>query len=336
MSCPCLTGRRLLAIVLPTAFFAALDRGYDTDPAPASAHAPFSPLVSDRVRDDLLKMSRGMSVMLLLVYIASRLYRHLPPRLSSRPQQSTPTTAKSETASATVDRLRMAPLADERDQHPPASGRGQDGPQKGEGSRPLHQVACMLLIVVSIAVMAVTAEFLVESIDPFRERTGIEAEWFGLILLPLVSFAPEAVVATVRFVQPAGIWFARLCRSAIRGANDDLSLAHGRPIDLSIQFTLWWMPLLVLFGWWTGKPVHLLFDYFEVALLLGSCFLVNYVTSDGKTNFVEGFTLILFYGMVALAAWFYPGQPQVALMLNCPGSVAEVVAQSGIPMNAIL
>lgn len=28
-------------------------------------------------------------------------------------------------------------------------------------------------------------------------------------------------------------------------------------------------------------------DYFEVALLLGSCFLVNYVTADGKTNFAE-------------------------------------------------
>ena len=35
--------------------------------------------------------------------------------------------------------------------------------------------------------------------------------------------------------------------------------AHGRPIDLSIQFTLWWMPFLVLLGWWTDRPMHLLF-----------------------------------------------------------------------------
>ena len=35
--------------------------------------------------------------------------------------------------------------------------------------------------------------------------------------------------------------------------------AHGRPIDLSIQFTLWWTPFLVLLGWWTNKPMHLLF-----------------------------------------------------------------------------
>ena len=33
-------------------------------------------------------------------------------------------------------------------------------------------------------------------------------------------------------------------------------------------------------GWgWT--------DYFELALLLGASFLVNYVTADAKTNWVE-------------------------------------------------
>ncbi|EIW52997.1 uncharacterized protein TRAVEDRAFT_135009 [Trametes versicolor FP-101664 SS1] len=33
-------------------------------------------------------------------------------------------------------------------------------------------------------------------------------------------------------------------------------------------------------------------------VLLGSCFLVNYVTSNGKTNFAEGVTSITFYAMI--------------------------------------
>jgi len=33
-------------------------------------------------------------------------------------------------------------------------------------------------------------------------------------------------------------------------------------------------------------------DFFEVALLLGGCFLVNYVTADKKTNWIEGKYLI--------------------------------------------
>lgn len=44
--------------------------------------------------------------------------------------------------------------------------------------------------------------------------------------------------------------------------------------------------------------MHLLFDYFEVAMLLGACFLVNYILSDSKTNMAEGLTMIAFYAMV--------------------------------------
>ena len=39
-------------------------------------------------------------------------------------------------------------------------------------------------------------------------------------------------------------------------------------------------------------------DYYEVGLLVGACFLVNYVTVDGKTNFSEGFTMISFYVII--------------------------------------
>ena len=43
-------------------------------------------------------------------------------------------------------------------------------------------------------------------------------------------------------------------------------------------------------------------DYFEVALLLGSCFLVNYITADAKTNWVEGLIMLSFYVMIVRAA----------------------------------
>ena len=37
---------------------------------------------------------------------------------------------------------------------------------------------------------------------------------------------------------------------------------------------------------------------YEVAVLLGSCFLVNYVTADSKTNWAEGFAMVAFYLMI--------------------------------------
>lgn len=39
-------------------------------------------------------------------------------------------------------------------------------------------------------------------------------------------------------------------------------------------------------------------DLYEVALALGACFLVNYVTADAKTNWVEGFMMVSFYVMI--------------------------------------
>lgn len=39
--------------------------------------------------------------------------------------------------------------------------------------------------------------------------------------------------------------------------------AKARAIDLSIQFSIFWMPFLVLLGWWINKPMHLLFGSFQ-------------------------------------------------------------------------
>ena len=42
----------------------------------------------------------------------------------------------------------------------------------------------------------------------------------------------------------------------------------------------------------------LLPDFFEVAILFGACFIVNYVTVDAKTNWTEGYVMVSFYVMI--------------------------------------
>jgi len=68
----------------------------------------------------------------------------------------------------------------------------------------------------------------------------------------------------------------------------------------------------------------LLFDLFEVALLIGACFIVNYVTADSKTNYVEGYAMVAFYVMIALCTWFYDGQTELNDVLTGPGSTCNV------------
>lgn len=57
---------RVLAILLPTAFFAALDRGALGVSADGTSIVTGA-LLTDSVRDQLLRMSRGVAVMLLIV-----------------------------------------------------------------------------------------------------------------------------------------------------------------------------------------------------------------------------------------------------------------------------
>ena len=85
-------------------------------------------------------------------------------------------------------------------------------------------------------------------------------------------------------------------------------------------------------------------DIFEVAVIISSCFLVNYVTADSKSNWAEGVSMIAFYIMIvsrlnpyllrffyldiyeALCAWFYSGQPELVYLAQCK-SVALALTQ---------
>jgi Ca2+:H+ antiporter len=76
--------------------------------------------------------------------------------------------------------------------------------------------------------------------------------WFGIFLLPIVSFAADGAIAVGYFVQ--------LVFKLLFGTSAPPStLAKARSIDLGIQFILFWMPFVVLLGWWTGKPMTMLF-----------------------------------------------------------------------------
>lgn len=43
-------------------------------------------------------------------------------------------------------------------------------------------------------------------------------------------------------------------------------------------------------------------DIFEIAVIISACFIVNYVTSDAKTNWAEGYGMVAFYVMIVRIA----------------------------------
>ncbi|KAJ8523020.1 hypothetical protein ONZ45_g501 [Pleurotus djamor] len=287
-----------LTLLLPALYFAALDKG-------SFAEAVLDPqtIVNDAVRGQFLKVSRGLAIVLLIVYVASRYFIHAAPGNGEENQLH----KRQDAPSAYLEKVRLFE----------------------EESPVVNFWACILLICVTLPLMAVTAQFLVESIEPMRKRFGIQEEWFGLILLPLVTFSADGILASayyLRYLLKRHLPHRQsLYLAEPHNHSPSTTLAESRAIDLSIQFILFWLPLFILISWIVGKPLSLLFDMFEVGVLLGACFLVNYVTADAKTNWAEGAMMVAFYVMIALTAWFYPGQAEVHAMLSCDG-VAQAVS----------
>lgn len=170
-------------------------------------------------------------------------------------------------------------------------GAAQEEEQEQEVEEPTLNVLMSVVLLVAVTVLvAVTAEFLVDSIDGLTDSTPISKEFVGMILLPIVGNAAEHVTAVTVSVK------------------DKLTLSIGVAVGSSIQIALFVIPFIVTLAWIMGKPLSLLFDPFEAIALFLSVITVNYVVADGKSNWLEGMILICLYIILAVAFWFYiPG-----------------------------
>jgi Ca2+:H+ antiporter len=129
--------------------------------------------------------------------------------------------------------------------------------------------AAFVLVVVTVMV-AICAEYLVDSIDSLVETAHISKTFIGLILLPIVGNAAEHVTAVVVAVK------------------DKMDLAMGVAIGSSMQIALLVTPFLVILGWIIGQPMTLHFETFETVVFFLSGLVVTYVIQDGKSNYLEG------------------------------------------------
>lgn len=186
----------------------------------------------------------------------------------------------------------------------------------------------LVLLLISVGMITITAECLVVAIKPIREQVDEKKlftdEWFGLVLLPLLSYAGDGLNAIMYFIRTS------MLSQNVAPPQDH---ASAKSIDLAIQFALLWVPLLVLVAWMINTPLTLLFDHFEIVIIVGACFLVNSVTQDGRTNWSEGLIMVGFYVIIALAAWFYPGDADIHFLSYCK-SIEELMSKSPVAASA--
>ncbi|KAI1173527.1 calcium/proton exchanger [Nemania sp. FL0916] len=238
-------------------------------------------------KDITLSLSRGTAIILLVIYV---LYLWFQLRTHHN-LFSNEAGNKAGNEEATPSRLEGAD--GEVNGAGPTDAEVSRG---GEQSRESGDEAVMSpwsaagVLVATTVLVAICADYLVESIDALVVRGGISRSFIGLILIPIVGNAAEHVTAVVVAVK------------------NKMDLAMGVAIGSSIQIALFVTPFLVVLGWIMDRDMDLHFETFETVAFGLSVLVVIYTVQDGKSNYLEGAMLMSLYVIIAIALFVTPSQ----------------------------
>jgi Ca2+:H+ antiporter len=142
-------------------------------------------------------------------------------------------------------------------------------------------LGCTLLI-------ALESEFLVSTLEVATTELGLTALFTGVILVPIIGNAAEHATAVTVAMK------------------DKMDLSISIAIGSSLQIALFIAPVLVLAGYVMGKPMDLNFNPFELVAVMVSVLIANSISSDGRSNWLEGTLLLAAYVVLGFAFYFHP------------------------------
>ncbi|MEP7380478.1 MAG: calcium/proton exchanger [Gemmatimonadota bacterium] len=221
------------------------------------------------IRDE--RLSLGVSVVLIVVYIANLIYSLVTHRdvfRASRHEEDEPETRG------------------EVDVPPQGSATGATNADAGVEARwPVRR--SLAVLVGATAFVAWEAELIAGSLTEAASSMGVSTFFLGIIVLAVIGNAAEYVSA---------VYFARQNR---------MSLVMGITVGSSIQVALFVAPLLVLISYALGRPMDLVFTSpLELIAIASVAFSVNAISQDGETTWFEGLLLLAVYALFVLAFLF--------------------------------
>jgi len=159
-------------------------------------------------------------------------------------------------------------------------------PPTREAGRWTPPVAVLVLLL-SVAAAGFESDVLVTSLKPLVGKMGLTEAFMGLVFVALLTNIPEHVSAM----------------SFARRNNMTLSLEIG--MSSALQIALFVVPVLVIVSAaLPGGALDLVFSPFELAAVVITGMIANYVGSDGICHWVEGAQLIAVYTLIAIAFYF--------------------------------
>lgn len=142
------------------------------------------------------------------------------------------------------------------------------------------------LVVITFAI-SILSSAVVATIENATNQAKISKVFVSTIVLPIVGNAAE---------HASAIMFAR---------KNKLDVSIGIAIGSSTQIALFVIPLLVLLGWATNRPMSLYFHAYSTCTILLATILITFAIQGGRSNWLVGLLLIGAYLIVSAGFWVH-------------------------------
>lgn len=144
------------------------------------------------------------------------------------------------------------------------------------------------VLMLSTAMIAVMAEFLVGAVAHTAAALGMTEVFVGVILVAIIGNAAEHSTAVLMALK------------------DKMGLALGIAVGSSLQIVLFVAPVLIFISYSIGTPMNLVFTPLEVLSIMLAVLAVNVIILDGESNWMEGVQLLAVYLILGIAFYFLP------------------------------
>ncbi|WP_414564361.1 MULTISPECIES: calcium/proton exchanger [unclassified Anabaena] len=144
------------------------------------------------------------------------------------------------------------------------------------------------VLLVCTLLVALESEMLVDTLEVATSQLGLTSLFTGVILVPIIGNAAEHATAVTVAMK------------------DKMDLSLSVAVGSSMQIALFVAPVLVIAGWFLDQPMDLDFNPFELVAVAVSVLIANSISSDGKSNWLEGTLLLAAYTVLGFAFYFHP------------------------------
>lgn len=215
---------------------------------------------SSDVQNRVLPLSRGISVLVLVLYAlwlvySSRptLYERFPGLYQHHPTQSATIDGRAVGISQSTDTMDSA-----------APTRRTNDDKQGNETCLFSISGAAIILILSITLLAFNTQFTTDSIQGLLLRRHVSQTFLSLIILPLLSVDPMSLSMAMQ---------------------DKMDMSILLTVERCMQTSLLIAPLTVIIGAGMGsRRMDLHFDSFSLVVLFLSVILVIHVMQGGKSN----------------------------------------------------